>query len=131
MRELNKELLDFSSREERPFNVLFAEYIRGADPTEEPNCYKLRVLQQTVPDGWDKTSRASLPGNTIDNIQFSLLARRMAWEITMFCRQDSKFPDVRALACFPDLIEVMKNPCIPNPAYALLTILRINHDHGE
>ena len=113
----------------KAFNVLFAEYIRGADPTEEPNCYKLRVLQQTVPDGWDKTSRASLPGNTIDNIQFSLLARRIAWEITMFCRQDSKFPDIRALACFPDLLEVMENPCIPNPAYALLTILRINHDH--
>ena len=74
-------------------------------------------------------SRESLPGNTVDNAQFSLMARRVAHELTMFCRQDSKFPDVRALACFTDLLDVLNNPCIPNPAYAILTILKINHDH--
>ena len=129
LEKAEQRIIGFLYKRSKAFNVLLAEYTKHADPTSQPDCYKFRILQQTVPDGWDKTSRESLPGNTVDNGQFSLMARRVAHELTMFCRQDSKFPDVRALACFTDLLDVLENPCIPNPAFAILTILKVNHDH--
>ena len=74
LEKAEQRIIGFLYKRSRSFNVLFAEYTKHADPTSQPDCYKFRILQQTVPDGWDKTSRESLPGNTVDNGQFSLMA---------------------------------------------------------
>ena len=74
LEKAEESITGFLYKRGKELNVLFTEYTKGADPSQQPNCYKFRTLQESVPDGWDKTSRESLPGNTVDNVQFSLLA---------------------------------------------------------
>ena len=58
-------------------------------------------------------------------------ARRMAFELGVFCRQERNAPDLRTLACSTDLENALNNHRIPNPFkfWACIAILRKNTDY--
>jgi len=119
----------FLLKRSRCTHRLFTEFVKGSNPLQHAKSYKYRLLQEITPEGWDAVSLQCFPGNTLDARAFSMLARRMTHETLAFCRQEQHFPDIRALACYYDLIEASLDPCIANPMYAICKILEANQDY--